>query len=268
MTMQNRAVRAGGVQLLLLMGFSGCGATAATGPASAEAEPVATPTSALELAPNDGELSATAEPSATVSADEGSGIPPGVPDEGSPAYELLINRLCKELAPDEPCNPEGSLVSGDWAWLSGGTNGEPRRLVLYQGGGCLGNYRQQEWVENTDGSWAVGDSESYEAPDESFEEIFHKLGASWNPQTDVRYPTDAEVATAESELATQHPNIHRGAVFIDLNRDGQTEAIEWKTNYCRNFAAARVYSRGQDGQWNNDSVATETYFGTDWPEDE
>ena len=268
MTMQSRAVRAGGLQLLLLMGLSGCGATAATGPASAEAEPLAAPTSALELVLNDVEGSATADLSLTVSADEGSGIPPGVPDRDSPAYEQLVNRLCKELAPDEPCNPEGSLVSGDGAWLSGGTNGEPRRLLLYQGGGCLGNYRQQEWVENADGSWAVGDSESYEAPDESFKEIFYKLETSWNPQTDVRYPTDAEVATAESELATQHPNIRWGLVFIDLNRDGQTEAIEWKTNFCRNFAAARVYSRGQDGRWNKDSDATETYFGTDWPEDE
>ena len=121
MTMQSRAVHAGGLQLLLLVGLSGCGATAATAPAGAEAEPLASPTSALEPVPNDGEGSATADPSVTVSAEEGSGIPPGVPDRDSPAYEHLVNRLCKELAGSD-C--DSLMLEG----LDGGVNGEPRRF--------------------------------------------------------------------------------------------------------------------------------------------
>ena len=253
MTMQSRAVHAGGLQLLLLVGLSGCGGTAATAPAGAEAEPLATPTSALEPASNDGEGSATAELSVTVSAEEGSGIPPGVPDEGSPAYELLINRLCKELAHSD-C--DSLMLEG----LGGGVNGEPRRFGALYDYGCAGGSVSVEWTEQPDGSWderEVGREEGASAPDVQ-SELLPAIAKA------ARTPSDAEVAAAKVELQQQHPELlHEGGFdeqeFIDLNHDGQTELIHWALQSCLTIRVPTIYTRGADGVWEEDAN-WETYF--------
>ena len=245
MTMQSRAVRAGGLQLLLLMGLSGCGATAATAPASAEAEPLAAPTSALEPVPNDGERSATAEPSVTVSADEGSGIPQGVPDEGSPAYELLINRLCKELAHSD-CD------SLRFVGLGGGVNGEPRRFGGMYDYGCAGGTVGVEWTEKPDGSWDERELGREGGPPDVQSELLPEIAKA------ARTPSEAEVAAAKVELEGQGLTSDGDVEFIDLNHDGQTEFIYWMWETCRPRRAI-IYTRGADGQWTGDDNY-EPYF--------
>jgi len=244
MTMQSRAVRAGGLQLLLLMGLSGCGATAATAPAGAEAEPLATPTSALEPAPHDVEASVPEAPSVTASAEEGSGIPPGVPDRDSPAYELLINRLCEELAGSD-C--DSLMLEG----LGGGVNGEPRSFGAVYNFGCSGGWVEVEWTEQPDGSWderEVGREEGASAPN-SQRKLLPEIAKV------ARTPSDAEVAVAKVELERQGLCSDDDVEFIDLNHDGQTEFISWHDGPCMTTLPT-IYARGADGVWTGDD---------DWP---
>ena len=245
MTMQSRAVHAGGLQLLLLVGLSGCGGTAATAPAGAEAEPLATPTTALEPASNDGEGSATAELSVTVSAEEGSGIPPGVPDEGSPAYELLINRLCKELAHSD-C--DSLMLEG----LGGGVNGEPRRFGALYDYGCAGGSVSVEWTEQPDGSWDERELGREGGPPDVQSELLPEIAKA------ARIPSDDEVAAAKVELEGQGLTSDGDVEFIDLNHDGQTEFIYWEWPTCRPRLPI-IYTRGADGQWTGDEN-WEPYF--------
>jgi hypothetical protein len=286
MTMQSRAVRAGGLQFLLLMGLTGCGgphcqATTASGepaargsmlesPPSGSAasnpplEQPPTPTAALPPATHHGEGTGAGDPAGSGTVAEGSGIPPGVPDEGSPA-EDLVAQLCAKLAPGDTCDPNSAM---DYGSVEGGTNGTPRTFSITHGGGCHDDYTRTVWTEKPDGTWGEGVDKSYTHPAPTFEQVFLTSGTHWDaPLKDFRPASDAQITTAQAELSAQNLGLWRVG-FIDLNRDGQTEAIEWTTNYCETFATARVYSRGQDGRWNKDSVATETYFGTDWPEDE
>jgi hypothetical protein len=252
MTMQSRAVRAGGLHLLLLMGLSGCGATAVTAPAGAEAEPLATPTSALEPVPNDGDGSATADLSVTVSAEEGSGIPPGVPDEDSPAYELLINRLCEKLAGSD-C--DSLMLEG----LGGGVNGEPRRFGAVYDYGCSGGWVEVEWTEQPDGSWderEVGREEGASAPN-SQRKLLPEIAKV------ARTPSDAEVAAAKVELERQGFSSDDDVEFIDLNHDGQTEFIFWHDGPCMTTVPT-IFTRGADGQWTGDDDWTAYYPQPEW----
>ena len=284
--MQSRAVRAGGLQLLLLVGLSGCGgphcqATTASGetvargsmresPPSGSAasypplEQPPTATAALPPATHDGEGTGAGDRAGSGTVAEGSGIPPSVPDEGS-AAEDLVAQLCAMLAPRDTCDPNSAT---DYGRVEGGTNGTPRTFSITHGGGCHEDYTRTVWTEKPDGSWGEGVDKDYTHPAPTFEQVFLTSGNHWDaPLTDFRPASDAQITTAQAEISAQNLGLWRVG-FIDLNRDGQTEAIEWKTNYCETFATARVYSRGQDGRWTKDSVATETYFGTDWPEDE
>ena len=286
MTMQSRAVRAGGVQLLLLMGFSGCGgkhcqATTASGEAAARGSMLESPpsgsaasnplleqpptaTAALPPATRDGEGTGAGDQAGSGTVADGSGIPSGMPEGGSPAYDLLVERLCAMLAPGDTCDPNSAT---DYGSVEGGTNGTPRTFSITHGGGCHEDYTRTVWTEKPDGSWGEGVDKSYTHPDPTFEEVFLTSGNHWDaPPPDFRPASIAQITAAQAEISAQHLGLGRVG-FIDLNRDGQTEIIEWTTNLCETFAAARVYSRGQDGRWNNDSVATETYFGTDWPFD-
>ena len=240
MTMRSHAVRAGGLRLPLLVGLSGCGATAATAPAGANTEPLASPASALEPVPNDGDASATADLSLTVSADEGSGIAPGVPDRDSPAYEQLVNRLCKELASSD-C--DSLMLEG----LNGGVNGEPRRFGAVYDYGCSGGWVEIEWTEQPDGSWderEVGREEGVSAPN-SQRKLLPEIAKV------ARTPSDAEVAAAKVELDGQGLTSDGDVEFIDLNHDGQTEFILWHDSYCMTTAPT-IYTRGADGVWNGD----------------
>jgi hypothetical protein len=227
------------------MGLSGCGATAATAPAGAEAELLATPTSVREPVPNDGEGSATEDPSFTVSAQEGSGIAPGVPDEGSPAYELLINRLCKELAHSD-CD------SLRFVGLGGGVNGEPRRFGATYDYGCAGGTVDVEWTEKPDGSWDERELGREGGPPDVQSQLLPEIAKA------ARTPSDDEVAAARVELERQGFSSDDDVEFIDLNHDGQTEFICWEWPTCRP-RLPRIYTRGADGQWTGDEN-WETYF--------
>ncbi len=238
MTMRSHAVRAGGLRLPLLVGLSGCGATAATAPAGANTEPLASPASALEPVPNDGDASATADLSLTVSADEDSGIPPGVPDRDSPAYELLINRLCKELASSD-CD------SLRFVGLGGGVNGEPRRFGAMYDYGCAGGTVDVEWTEKPDGSWDERELGREGGPPDVQSQLLPEIAKA------ARTPSDDEVAAARVELERQGFSSDGDVEFIDLNHDGQTEFIYWMWETCRPRRAI-IYTRGADGQWTGD----------------
>ncbi|NQW63804.1 MAG: hypothetical protein HQ461_13310 [Deltaproteobacteria bacterium] len=203
------------------------------------------PAPAAALVPSGGEGSEAAAAEGSGSADEGSGIPPGMPEEGSPAYELLVARLCARLASAE----------GICGHAEGGTNGDPRTFyVRYDYGACHDSWGVT-WTEQPDGSWDDR-VEGYQQV-----KIVEHTTMILRPEIALaaRHPSDIEVAAAKAELEKQG-SLRSEVEFIDLNHDGQTEFIEWFYRQCGSFREPSVYVRRPDGRWAEDSDAAETYF--------
>ena len=289
MMMQRHAVRAGSVRALglLLIVMNGCGAqqcqgSAASGdtarstavadsalPAAPAAIPaVATPPApTVALAPSGGEGSEAAAEEGSGSADEGSGIPPGMPERGSPAYERLVDRLCKELAPEIWAMGQSAMHS---CTVGGGEDGAPRTVEAHQFCGNCNMGCFTTWTEQRDGSWNQTESGEREPVDNERPSLRPEFTST------VRYPTDAEIIAARAQIAKQHieypkavyptataepSNRQDSHEFIDLNNDGQTECVVWHWDdaMCGYFTLT-VYIRGADGRWAEDSDAVSTYF--------
>jgi hypothetical protein len=201
--------------------------------------------------PSGGEGSEAAAEEGSGSADEGSGIPPGMPEEGTDAYDLLIERLCAKLTTgNQTC-----------FGLSGGTNGAPRNFMVWSPGGTGAPSLTTIWTEQADGSWQEGEPVSDEEwggdkrnPD--FMTLLPEVKGA------VRRPSEAENAAARAELEKQGVCTHstEAEQFFDLNNDGQTECVEWQWVECYRTYLPAVYFRGADGQWAENSAAAETYF--------
>ena len=241
MTMRSHAVCAAGTVVLSLL--AGCGPAKAKAPAVAVAEFSPTPAPTLPVAPPDREGSAAEDPTFTVSADEGSGIPPGMPEEGSPAYKRLWDRLCAKFGSEHE----------DCGVLSGGTIGAPRTFTMYYKNNCLncGN----RWLEQPDGTWH--DEEFCRGRND-------RDGDTLRPEVAkaARRPSDKEIEVAKAELEGQGEGslLSGGADFIDLNNDGQTECITWDWDLCQTSGSATVHTRGSNGRWAEDSDAKTAYY--------
>ncbi len=267
MMKQRHAARVGNVRALglLLLVMNGCGAQQCQGsaesgdparsaavagsalpPAPAAIPAVATPPApTVALAPSGGEGSEAVAEEGSGSADEGSGIPPGMPERGSQAYERLVDRLCARLASEEG-------TCGD---AEGGTNGDPRTFyVRYDYGPCQDSWGVT-WTEQPDGIWEDR-KEDYEKV-----EIVKDTTMILRPEIALaaRHPSDIEVAAARAELERQG-SFHSEVEFIDLNHDGQTEFIEWFYRQCGSFREPSVYVRRPDGRWAEDSDAADIFF--------
>ncbi len=245
--MRSHAVRAGGVVVLVLL--AGCAEAKVKAPAVPAAELSPTPAPTLPVAPPDREGSATEDPKITVSADEGSGIPPGMPEEGSPAYELLEARLCAKFgSEDRRCGEVG-----------GGKNGAPRTFTVYYDGGCWIGGCHIVSQEQSDGTWQDGPETCSGGHNE-----LEQVSAELRPEIAkaARRPTDKEIEAAKAELESQGV-ISFGSgepEFIDLNHDGQTEFITWDVAQCWTVRVARVYTRRANGRWAQDEEATTAYY--------
>jgi hypothetical protein len=102
-----------------------------------------------------GEGSEAAAEEGSGSADDGSGIPPGMPEEGSPAYERLESRLCKELAPEIWGMGQSAMHSCS---VVGGFDGAPRTLEAHHLCGSCNEGCFTTWTEQLNGSWEVSES--------------------------------------------------------------------------------------------------------------
>lgn len=276
MMMWSHAVRAGRVRSLglLLVVLNGCGAqqcqgSAASGnPARSAAVsrsplPVAPaaiaavespPAPTTALAPSGGEGPEAAAEEGSGSADEGSGIPPGMPEEGSPAYERLVARLCARLASDSCEDAQG-------IWVNGGAGGVPREFQLTWSGGTGVGGMSRTWTEQPDGTW--------QGPDEKVEEreVSTPSIAILNPEVErtARHPSEQEIAAAQAELTQQRVSCRGGGhakkeEFIDLNHDGQTECVGWQWVEAYRAEVPTVYERGPDGRWAEDRAGEGSYF--------
>ena len=247
MTMRSHAVCAAGTVVLSLL--AGCGPAKAKAPAVAVAEFSPTPAPTLPVAPPDREGSAAEDPTFTVSADEGSGIPPGMPEEGSPAYELLEARLCARFgSEDRRCGEVG-----------GGRNGAPRTFTVSYDGGCWDGVCSIALQEQSDGTWQEGPETCSGGHNE-----LEQVSAELRPEIAkaARRPSDKEIEAAKAELESQGviPFGSGDPEFIDLNHDGQTEFITWDLAQCWTVRVARVYTRGANGRWAEDEEATTAYY--------
>ena len=280
--MRSHAVRAGRVRSLglLLIVLNGCGAqrcqgSAASGdparsaavagsplPAAPAAIPaVASPTSpAAALVPSGGEGSEAAAAEGSGSADEGSGIPPGMPEEGSPAYALLVERLCASLEK----LTTGCCGCASPIYLRGGTDGDPRKLVLGFAGGTIGNgWIWETWIEQPDGTWQGPEVKEDEGPADNAKITPYTFELLPNVERTARHPSEEEIAAAETELTQQRVFCRRDQHepnFIDLDHDGQTECVNWHWVQCDHADIPWVYQRGADGRWAEDFDAINTYF--------
>ena len=284
MMKQRHAVRAGSVRALglLLIVMNGCGAqqcqgsavpgdparSAAVAGSALPAAPAAIPAVAsppaptVALAPSSDEGSAAAAEEGSGSADEGSGIPPGMPEEGSLAYERLVDRLCARLASEVW---EMGKIPTDVCSVRGGEHGGPRTLERMGdfNGECLG-YSVDIWEEQPDKSWVQTEVVTRG-------EVVHER-PSIRPEfmKTARYPTDAEIIAATAQLKKQQIDIPTATAyvqeedwheFIDLNRDSQVEMVAWTWHSFQcGFFELNVYTRKADGRWAQDPDARNTYF--------
>jgi hypothetical protein len=189
------------------------------------------------------------DPAIPVSGDEGSGIPPSMPEEGSPAYELLEDRLCAKFgSEDRRCGEVG-----------GGRNGAPRTFTVYYDGGCWDGGCHIALQEQSDGTWQEG-PETCSGGHRELEQVSAELRPEIAKA--ARRPSDKEIEAAKAELESQGV-ISFGSgepEFIDLNHDGQTEFITWHLAQCWTVRVARVYTRGANGRWAEDEEATTAYY--------
>ena len=286
MMKQRHAARVGNVRALglLLLVMNGCGAqqcqgsaapgdtarSAAVAGSALPAAPAAIPPGAsppaptVALAPSGGEGSDAAAEQGSASADEGSGIPPGMPDEGSPAYQRLVDRLCEELAPEIWAMGQSAMHS---CMVGGGEDGAPRTVEAHQFCGNCNEGCFTTWTEQPDGSWKETEN------GERGWVLNETRSLRSDVENTVRYATQAQIVAARAEITTQHIDIPSATAgtergysegwheFVDLNHDGQTEIIVWiwHSTPCGVFDPT-VYLRGADGRWVQDPDARNTYF--------
>jgi hypothetical protein len=185
-----------------------------------------------------------------------------MPEQGSPAYERLVERLCGGQAPE--VWEMGKNSTGECS-LRGGENGGPRTLerMADSNGECLG-YSVEIWEEQPDKSW-----DQTEVVTRG--EVVHER-PSLRPEfmKTARHPTDAEIIAATAQLKKQQIDFPTATAdigeedwheFIDFNRDGQVEMVAWTWHSFQcGFFELSVYTRGADGRWAQDLDARNTYF--------